>query len=447
MAYEDIQARSVGPQLARLLPNDGLPCLSLLCLFLLAASDSYDGTLMNGLQALPRWQAFMDSPTGAWLGFVNAVQNLSAFVLYPVVAWCSDQYGRKTTLASFTSGPALILMAETAYPIRRGIITAMFMCGWYVGFFLAAWATFGTRNAPGNWSWCIPSLLQCAIPILDLPGFLWPPRAPARAFLIKYHAGGDENSPLANFELQEIVKSLALETRYRKPSSWLKLLRTTEIATAPSSALHSVSLRSGLALGSSLTTLLPSPILRSIGITSVTNQTMISWFLQLWNLVLFIGAAFNVDRFGRRPLFLVSSIGLLCAYIVISGLSGSFAQTNIPLEGTAVIPFLFIYYGFYSIAFTPRLVSGLALDVNSTRVALFFNTFVNPIILDAIAWKHYIAYCVILSIISVTIWFWYPETKGHTLEEISKGMGESRVIAPAVEDKGAVSSTLHVEKS
>ncbi|KAL3434869.1 hypothetical protein BDV09DRAFT_195408 [Aspergillus tetrazonus] len=79
---------------------------SFLCLFLLSASDGYDGTLMNGLQALPRWQAFMNNPTGAWLGFVNAVQTLSAFILYPVVAWCSDRYGRKTTLGiSFSGSP------------------------------------------------------------------------------------------------------------------------------------------------------------------------------------------------------------------------------------------------------------------------------------------------------------------------------------------------------
>ncbi|KAL4968903.1 uncharacterized protein BDV14DRAFT_166932 [Aspergillus stella-maris] len=56
--------RSVGPELARVLPDDNIPWyqkryllrlnFSLLSLFLLSASDGYDGTLMNGLQALPR---------------------------------------------------------------------------------------------------------------------------------------------------------------------------------------------------------------------------------------------------------------------------------------------------------------------------------------------------------------------------------------------------------
>ncbi|KAL4920467.1 hypothetical protein BDW62DRAFT_198782 [Aspergillus aurantiobrunneus] len=474
MAHKDIQARSVGPELARVLPNDGIPWyrkrhflrlnFSLLSFFLLSASDGYDGTLMNGLQALPRWQDFMGNPTGAWLGFVNAVQNLSAFVLYPVVAWCNDRFGRKTTLginffwlalavalqtaatnpimfvlgrlfvgasASFTSGSAPILMAEAAYPTHRGIITALFMCGWHVGALLAAWVTFGTRNAPANWSWRIPSLHQCAVPILAFPGFIMAPKSPrwlasqerveeARAFLIKHHAGGDENSPLADFELQEIVSSLALESQYRKSSSWIDLFRGRGNRHR---SFISVTL--------------------AFGITSVTNLTMISGFLQLWNLILSVGAAFNVDRFGRRPLFLVSSIGMLCAYIIISGLSGSFAQADIASVGTAVIPFLFIYYGFYDIAFTPLLVS--------TRVALSFNTFVNPNILDAIAWKYYIVYCVILVIITVAIWFWYPETNGYTLEEMvvvfdgDKGAGSKAMESPA-EDKTVKSDISHVER-
>ncbi|KAL4968904.1 general substrate transporter [Aspergillus stella-maris] len=451
----------------------------------------------------------MDTQTGPWLGFVNAVQSLSAFALYPVVAWCNDRYGRKVTLginflwlalavalqtsaknstmfvlgrlfiggsASFTAGSAPILMAEAAYPTHRGTITALFQCGWYVGSFLAAWVTFSTRNAPTNWSWRIPSLLQCAIPILALPGYLMAPESPrwlaskerveeARAFLVKYHAGGDESSPLANFELQGIVNSLALEAHHRRSNSWLDLFRGR-------GNLHRsfISVTLGVFAqwnGVGIVSYYLAPVLRSVGITSVRDQTMISGFLQLWNLILAIASAFNVDRFGRRPLFLVSSVGMLASYIIISGLSGSFAQSGTSSIGTAVIPFLFIYYGFYDIAFTPLLVSytceiwpynlrawGLGLGMNSTRIALFFNTFVNPIILDAIAWKYYIVYCVLLVIISVTIWFWYPETKGYTLEEMAVLFGGDRKredlkgvrAESAGEGKEGGADISHVEK-
>ena len=44
---------------------------------------------------------------------------------------------------------------------------------------------------------------------------------------------------------------------------------------------------------------------------------------------------------------------MLFSYIVITGLSGSFAQTKSHGVGLAVVPFLFIYYGFYDIGWTP----------------------------------------------------------------------------------------------
>ncbi|KAK5442744.1 hypothetical protein LTS15_010951 [Exophiala xenobiotica] len=98
-----------------------------------------------------------------------------------------------------------------------------------------------------------------------------------------------------------------------------------------------------------------------------------------------------------------------------------------------MIPFLFTFYGFYNIAFTPLRVAypceiwqfnlharGLATTLLSTQAAVFFNSFVNPIALGAIAWKYYIIYCVILVFITVTIYFCYPETMGHSLEEMTR---------------------------
>jgi MFS family permease len=263
----------------------------------------------------------------------------------------------------------------------------------------------------------------------------------ARAFLVKYHAGGDDSSTLAEFELQEITKTLALEAQFAKTTSYADMFRTK-------GNRHRAFITITLGVfaqwnGVGIASYYLAPVLKSVGITSVTSQTMISGFLQVWNLILAVSAAFSVDTLGRRKLFMASCFGMLASYVVISGLSGSFAYTAKAATGVAVIPFLFIYYGFYDIAFTPLLISytceiwsynlrarGLATTLITTQLALFFNIFVNPIALEAIAWKYYVVYCVILMVITGTVWLFYPETNGHSLEEMARVFDGDEAAVP-----------------
>jgi MFS family permease len=176
MFLKQTLSKGVGSELASVLPQDKVAWYkqkdllklnySIFCLILLASANGYDGSLMNGLQALPQWQEFMNSPRGAWLGFVNAIQALGGLLLYTVAAWCSNKFGRKKTIGvgyfwlalgvglqtgamnstmfvlarlfigsagAFFAGGAPVLITEIAYPTHRSITTALFNCGWYVG--------------------------------------------------------------------------------------------------------------------------------------------------------------------------------------------------------------------------------------------------------------------------------------------------------------------------
>lgn len=63
---------------------------------------------------------------------------------------------------------------------------------------------------------------------------------------------------------------------------------------------------------------------------------------------------------------------------------------------------------------------------------MFFNTYVNPIALDAIGWKYYIVYCVWILVEIATVYFFFPETSGRSLEELSF-MFESKEVRDKVE--------------
>jgi Sugar (and other) transporter len=55
----------------------------------------------------------------------------------------------------------------------------------------------------------------------------------------------------------------------------------------------------------------------------------------------------------------------------------------------------------------------------STVLAIFFNTFINPIALEAIGWKYYLVFVAVLIAFGLTAFFYYPETRGYSLEQMA----------------------------
>jgi hypothetical protein len=69
---KSLAEKGIGPALAAVLPQDGIPWykkpyllklnICLFSLFLFSSANGYDGSLMNGLQALPQWQDSLNHP-------------------------------------------------------------------------------------------------------------------------------------------------------------------------------------------------------------------------------------------------------------------------------------------------------------------------------------------------------------------------------------------------
>lgn len=163
---------SIDNELLSILPSDGKPwykkphliklnfCIFSLILF--SSANGYDGSLMNGVQALHQWEEFMDSPTGAWLGFISAIYWIGNGICYPISAWVSNRWGRKAGVyigygfltlgvsltagdksyyfilqrffvgcaSSWFTGTVSMLINEIAYPTHRGVANALYNCRW-----------------------------------------------------------------------------------------------------------------------------------------------------------------------------------------------------------------------------------------------------------------------------------------------------------------------------
>ncbi len=91
--------------------------------YLAVYSLGYDGSLLNGLQALPEWNRDMDQPRGYTLGLIAAAYYLPKIPGAPIIAWFSDKYGRKPVLlagALFMIAGALIGGLATGFAMFVG---------------------------------------------------------------------------------------------------------------------------------------------------------------------------------------------------------------------------------------------------------------------------------------------------------------------------------------
>ena len=62
---------------------------------------------------------------------------------------------------------------------------------------------------------------------------------------------------------------------------------------------------------------------------------------------------------------------------------------------------------------------GLSMVWLSAIGCTVFNTFVNPIALSAIQWKYYFVFVAVLAGYWFSAYFFYPETRGYSLEHIA----------------------------
>ncbi|WWC59833.1 uncharacterized protein I303_102395 [Kwoniella dejecticola CBS 10117] len=450
------------------------------------ATSGYDKSLINNLQSIEKWQEVTNHPKGSALGIVTAMLSIGVIVGAPIFGRLSDWKGRKLTMfvgalimligavlqaaatnrgffiggrfliglgcaGTLCSGP--LIVSELAHPRQRSIVASFYNTFWYVGSIICAWLSFGTAFiADSHWAWRIPCIGQ-AIPALVLVCVCWwLPESPrwlvkngradeALEILSRYHANGNHNDPLVQFEFEEIKQTLAVEAMYEKRGwikPWLEL-----VATGPNRYRMFIIFIMIIGIdwcGTSITSYYLSTILSSVGITAGTKQTGINGGLQIFNWLTSVTGAMLVERLGRRFLWLASFGGMLAVNIPFGACSAIYAKYNNLKAGRAVIALVFLYQGFYNIGCNPLpytyaveilpyniRAKGLAFEIAWDHSQGVLGQWTNPIALDALQWKFYFVYTAFLVMIVLVVFFSFPETKGLTLEEIQEVFGDADV--------------------
>ncbi|CAF3495262.1 unnamed protein product [Fusarium graminearum] len=424
-----------------------------------AITLGFDASMMSGLQAVPSWDEYFGHPRGALLGIMSAILPLGCVVATPFISLVGDRYGRRMGIfvgavimiigaviqgASvhfamflvsrfiigfglvFANAYAPMLIGELAHPKERQVITSLYQTSWYIGAILAAWVTFGTFSIPSEWSWRIPSLLQAAPAVLPISFVFCLPESPrwliangrseeAKAMLVKWHANGNEDDELVKLEFIQMRN--VIEAEVSNETGWKELFKSpgNRKRVFILVCLGCFSQWSGNGLVSYYLV----RVLETVGVTDARERNILNGCLMIFNWLTSVASAFLTAYMKRRTQFLISVGGL-------------FNEDHNTAAGKAVIAMLFLFYFFYNLAFNALLYSypveilpypirakGFSLLMFFGKASNFINTMVNPIGLQALAWKFYFVYVAWLAVELAIVWKFFIETKGPSLEAIA----------------------------
>lgn len=163
------------------------------------------------------------------------------------------------------------------------------------------------------------------------------------------------------------------------------------------------------------------------------DQASVNLGIQVWNLIISGIGALASERYGRRLLWLGSTILMIVFLAIITITTGLYQEKHISSAGIAVVPFLFLFFAAYDLGYTPLMIAypaeilpfelrakGVAITFVSDAVAAFSNQYVNPVGFYQLHWRYYCVFFGCLFLFLVSIYFLFPETKGRSLEEVSE---------------------------
>lgn len=149
-------------------------------------------------------------------------------------------------------------------------------------------------------------------------------------------------------------------------------------------------------------------------------------------------AFFTIDRLGRRVLMLWSAAGMAVSMAILSGTTS--AEGNTGALVVAVI-FLFVFQFIFTVGYSgltflyatevAPLQLRAAISAVSTAAVWIFNFLlaeVTPIGFNTISYRYYIVFAVLNAAIVPTVYFFFPETSGRSLEEIDEIFLKSKSI-------------------
>ncbi|TVY49341.1 Lactose permease [Lachnellula occidentalis] len=469
-----------------------LSFLLMICAAVQSSTGGYDGSMLNGLNILPSYTDYFNL-NAATTG-LNTASVFIGGILGPMVSGVvSDRLGRRPAIfwgslitligvllqtaaqniAMFVVARIILGFGAALSGIAGGVyLSETFPSRWrawgvglmndfyYVGALIAAGITLGTGTWQSTWAWRLPSLFQGIFSLLCILILPFIPESPrwlvheghfeeARVVVAQTNSNGNISDPVAVAVYKEIIDTLEWEKQEGRTMSPKEIIKTPVarkrfligMSAGPFSCIA----------GNIIASYYLGAELDSAGITDSLDQLKANVVLNVWCLICCLAGTHLLASWGRKPTAILSQCLLITCLFIIGGLSKKYADNPDGASQGLVygdVAVMFLFQGFYSIAWTPLLylyppevmnysirANGLAFSQFGLNALALVFVFIMPIGLANIGWKMYMVNASWDIVIVGLIAFFWIETKGKTLEEIDAIFeGEKHSSVPDVED-------------
>ncbi|KAK8092276.1 uncharacterized protein PG998_015108 [Apiospora kogelbergensis] len=181
-------------------------------------------------------------------------------------------------------------------------------------------------------------------------------------------------------------------------------------------------------------------IFSQLGLSGGTTGLLATGVYGIVNTLSTLPALFLIDKVGRRPLLLCGAAGTCVSLVVVGGILGGYgaALPAHPAAGWVGVAFVYIYDVHFSYSFAPigwvlpaemfNLGSrsrAMAVTTSTTWMCNFVIGLVTPDMLDRIGWGTYIFFAAFALIAFAFTYFFIPETRGKSLEDMDVVFGDT----------------------
>ncbi|KAK6829699.1 MFS monosaccharide transporter [Apiospora arundinis] len=364
-----------------------------------------------------------------------------------------------------------IYNSEVAPPEVRGALVALQQLAITFGIMISFWIDFGTNFIGGtnlgeqkDAAWLVPVCLQLAPAIILFVGMIFMPFSPR--WLIHHGREGEarknladlrglsEDHELVELEFLEIKAQSLFEKRtvaelfphLREPTNW-NIFKLQFVAigalfkTKPMFKrviVASVTMFFQQWTGINAILYYAPQIFKGLGLGGTEISLLATGVVGIVMFLATIPAVLWVDRLGRKPVLTIGALGMAsCHYIIailVAKNAGHWEQHVAAGWAACAMVWLFVIHFGYSwgpcawilVAEVWPLSTrpyGVSLGASSNWMNNFIVGQVTPDLLQKIGYGTYLLFGILTTIGAAFIWFYVPETKRLTLEEMDVVFG------------------------